>query len=102
MTNAAGWISCTWKIIDLVTHLAWKPSWKSLLSKTTIILLRTVIRAPSMVCVPFVGFTDNQKLHSFAPGDYYYLKVGKELVRVGFAWRWAPAGSLRISMSLSL
>jgi len=34
---------------------------------------------------PFVSFTDNQELHSFATGDYYYLKVEDELVKMGFA-----------------
>jgi len=50
---------------------------------------------------PFMGFTDNQELHSFATGDYYSVKVGDELVKMGFAHS-EGMGSFRVTMRISM
>jgi len=44
---------------------------------------------------------NNQELHSFATGNYYYLKVEDELVKMGFAHS-ERMGSFRVTMRISM
>ncbi|KAL4074716.1 glycoside hydrolase family 88 protein [Scleroderma yunnanense] len=67
--NAARWIYGTWKILNAVTNLAWKPSWQSFLSNGTV-----NNHYPS-------ANNDTGTIY----GDYFFLKAGNELVKMGLA-----------------
>lgn len=69
-TTAAAANSYTKAAIDIlnnITHLAWKPSWQSLLSNGT-------VNKPA-----------NNQLTGTVYGDYYYIKAGNELIMRGLA-----------------
>jgi hypothetical protein len=59
------WIDAAIGILNNITKLAWKPSWQSLLSNGT------------------VNWPANNFLTGIVYGDYYYIKAGNELVKMG-------------------
>jgi len=63
----AQWSDAAIQILDSVTALAWNPSWQSLLSNGT-------VNKPA-----------NNFLTGTVYGDYYYIRAGNELVKMGLA-----------------
>jgi rhamnogalacturonyl hydrolase YesR len=61
------WIDAALAILNNITKLAWNPSWQSLLSNGT------------------VNWPANNFLTGIVYGDYYYIKAGNELVKMGLA-----------------
>ncbi|KAJ7118790.1 glycoside hydrolase family 88 protein [Mycena epipterygia] len=68
-TPAAGqvWINAAINLLNKITTLAWRPSWQSLLSNGT-------VNEPA-----------NNLLTGIVYGDYYYIRAGTELVKMGLA-----------------
>ncbi|KAJ3500762.1 hypothetical protein NLJ89_g9646 [Agrocybe chaxingu] len=59
------WISGALRILEKITDLAWSSSWQSLLSNGT------------------VSLPGNNFLTGIVYGDYYFIRAGNELVRLG-------------------
>ncbi|KAJ7581498.1 glucuronyl hydrolase [Mycena floridula] len=64
---AKKWTNAAIDILDKVTKQAWNPSWQSLLSNGT------------------VDSPHNNSLTGTVYGDYYYVRAGNELLRMGLA-----------------
>ncbi|KAG7086513.1 hypothetical protein E1B28_002466 [Marasmius oreades] len=65
--QAERWIWGAVKVLQKITELAWSPSWNSLLANGT------------------VNWPNNNYLTGIVYGDYYFIKAGNELVRLGLA-----------------
>lgn len=59
------WVAGAVKILNGITKLAWKPSWESLLSNGT------------------VNWPNNNYLTGIVYGDYYFVKAGNDLIKMG-------------------
>ncbi|ESK94259.1 glycoside hydrolase family 88 protein [Moniliophthora roreri MCA 2997] len=64
---AESWIAGAVKLLDNISKLAWKPSWESLLSNGT------------------VNWPAGNYLTGIVYGDFYYIKAGNDLIKLGLA-----------------
>ncbi|EEB91111.1 hypothetical protein MPER_10586 [Moniliophthora perniciosa FA553] len=61
------WVAGAIKLLDSISKLAWKPSWESLLSNGT------------------VNWPADNYLTGIVYGDYYFIKAGNDLIKLGLA-----------------